>query len=65
MIEPLRLVKTTLQHTALIPIQVPREEIQKVMGPGLMELNAAVAAQTNMITTVDALYKNPLPPQGP
>lgn len=45
MIEPLRLVKTTLQHTALIPIQVPREEIQKVMGPGLMELNAAVAAQ--------------------
>lgn len=45
MIEPLRILKTTPQHTALIPLQVPRAEIQKVMGPGLTELNAAVAAQ--------------------
>ncbi|SDO10147.1 GyrI-like domain-containing protein [Afipia sp. GAS231] len=45
MIEPLRTVKTASQPIALIPIQVPRAEIQKVMGPGLMELKAAVAAQ--------------------
>jgi len=44
-IEPLRIIKTTPQLTALIPLQVPRAEIQKVMGPGLAELNAAVAAQ--------------------
>ena len=45
MIEPLRIVKTTSHHTALIPLQVPRAEIQQVMGPGLAELKAAVAAQ--------------------
>jgi effector-binding domain-containing protein len=45
MIEPLRTVKTAPQPIASIPIQVPRAEIQKVMGPGLMELKAAVAAQ--------------------
>jgi effector-binding domain-containing protein len=44
-IEPLRIVKTTPQLTALIPLEVPRAEIQNVMGPGLTELNAAVAAQ--------------------
>lgn len=27
--------------------------------------NTAIAAQSNMMTTVDALYKNPVPPQGP
>ena len=45
MIEPLRIVQTRPQLTALIPITVPREEIRKVMGPGLAELKAAVAAQ--------------------
>ena len=45
MIEPLRVMTTTPQPTAFIPIRIPREEIRKVMGPGLAELQAAVAAQ--------------------
>jgi effector-binding domain-containing protein len=44
-IESLRVIKTTPQLTAFIPIRVPREDIGKVMGPGLAELHAAVAAQ--------------------
>jgi effector-binding domain-containing protein len=44
-IEPLRVIKTTPQLTALIPIRAPREDIRNVMGPGLAELKAAVAAQ--------------------
>jgi len=44
-IEPLRVTTTTPQLTAFIPIRIPREEIRKVMGPGLAELKAAVAAQ--------------------
>ncbi|OCK57896.1 GyrI-like domain-containing protein [Bradyrhizobium sp. LMTR 3] len=45
MIEPLRILQTTQQLTASIPIKVPREDVRKVMGPGLAELKAAVAAQ--------------------
>jgi effector-binding domain-containing protein len=45
-IEPLRVIQTTPQLTAFIPIKVPREDIHKVMGPGLAELKAAVAAQS-------------------
>ena len=45
MIEPLRVITTAPQLTALIPIRVPREDIGKVMGPGLAELHAAVAVQ--------------------
>ena len=45
MIEPLRVLQTTPQLVAFIPIQVPSEDIRKVMGPGLAELRAAVAAQ--------------------
>ena len=45
MIEPLRVITTTPQLTALIPIRVPRADIGKVMGPGLAELHAVVAAQ--------------------
>lgn len=45
MIEPLRVIQTTPQLTALIPIRVAREDVRKVMGPGLAELKAAVAAQ--------------------
>ncbi|NOJ39753.1 GyrI-like domain-containing protein [Bradyrhizobium australiense] len=45
MIEPLRVIKTTPQLTALIPISVPREDVRKVMGPGLAELKVGVAAQ--------------------
>src|SRR5204862_8318931 len=49
-VEPLRIVKTKPQLTALIPITVPREDIRKVMGPGLAELKAAVAAQNVAVT---------------
>ena len=45
MIEQLRVIQTTSQLTAFIPIKVPRDDIRKVMGPGLAELKAAVAAQ--------------------
>jgi effector-binding domain-containing protein len=44
-IEPLRIIRTTPQLTALIPIRVSRDDVRKVMGPGLAELKAAVAAQ--------------------
>ena len=50
MIEPLRIIKTRPQLTALIPITVPREDIRKVMGPGLAELKAAIAAQNVAVT---------------
>ena len=33
------------QSTAMVHLTVPRSEIQNVMGPGLAELQAAVAAQ--------------------
>jgi hypothetical protein len=49
-IEPLRIVQTRPQLTALIPITVPREDIRKVMGPGLAELKAAIAAQNVAVT---------------
>jgi hypothetical protein len=49
-IEPLRIIKTKPQLTALIPITVPREDIRKVMGPGLAELKAAIAAQNVAVT---------------
>ena len=50
MIEPPRIIRTTPQLTALIPIKVPREDIRKVVGPGLAELRAAVAAQNIAVT---------------
>ncbi len=50
MIEPLRILQTTPQLTASIPLRVPREEIRHVMGPGLAELKAAVAAQNVAVT---------------
>src|SRR5580765_4300969 len=49
-IEPLRILQTEPQLTASIPLRVPREEIRSVMGPGLAELKAAVAAQNIAIT---------------
>ncbi len=45
MIEPLRIVQTTPQLTACIPFKIPREDMRLVIGPGLAELKAAVAAQ--------------------
>jgi effector-binding domain-containing protein len=50
MIEPPRIIRTTPQLTAVIPLEVPREDIHKVMGLGLGELRAAVAAQNIAVT---------------
>jgi effector-binding domain-containing protein len=40
-----QIVHTNVQLTAVIHLTVPRSEIRDVMGPGLNELKAAVAAQ--------------------
>ena len=45
MLDKPQIVQTAAQAIAVIRLAVPREEIQKVMGPGLGELMAAVAAQ--------------------
>jgi len=45
MIDKPQVVQTSAQYTAIIHLTVPREEIRNVMGPGLSELMAAVAAQ--------------------
>jgi effector-binding domain-containing protein len=45
MIDTPQIVQTATQPTAIIHITVPRAEIQRVMGPGLVELRAALAAQ--------------------
>jgi effector-binding domain-containing protein len=45
MLEAPQITQTTARPTAVIHVTVPREEIRKVMGPGLRELKAAVAAQ--------------------
>jgi effector-binding domain-containing protein len=45
MIDTPQILQTPAQHTAVIHFRIPRDEIQNVMGPGLGELTAAVAAQ--------------------
>jgi effector-binding domain-containing protein len=45
MIDTPTIITTKAQATAMIHLTVPRSEIQKVMGPGLSEVMAAVAAQ--------------------
>jgi effector-binding domain-containing protein len=45
MIDPPKIVQTTSQKTAVIHLTVPASEIRKVMGPGIQELMAEVAAQ--------------------
>src|SRR5574342_1098906 len=45
MIEKPQITQTTAQLTAFIHLTIPREEIRNVMGPGLSELKAAIAAQ--------------------
>ena len=45
MIEPPQITESTAQLTAVIRLTVPRSEIQKVMGPAIGEVLAAVAAQ--------------------
>ena len=39
------ITRTTTRPTAVIHLTIPREEIQSVMGPGIGELMAAIAAQ--------------------
>lgn len=50
MIEPLRILQTTPQLTAFIPLRISREDMRKLMGPGLAELRAVIAAQNIAVT---------------
>ncbi len=45
MIDTPRITQTREQLTAMVHVTVPRADIQKVMGPGIDEVKAAVAAQ--------------------
>ena len=45
MIETPHITQPTTQLTAIIHLTVPRDEIQSVMGPGISEVYATVAAQ--------------------
>ena len=45
MLDTPQIAQTTDQLTAVIRLTIPREEIRNVMGPGIAELMAAVAAQ--------------------
>ncbi len=45
MIDTPYVTQTTGQMTAKIHLTVPRHEIQRVMGPGLVEVKAAIAGQ--------------------
>jgi effector-binding domain-containing protein len=45
MLDRPQILQTVAQPTAVIRLTIPRQEIQKVMGPGYRELMAAVAAQ--------------------
>ena len=45
MLETPRIAETAEQQTAVIRLTIPRSEIQNVMGPGIREVMAVVAAQ--------------------
>jgi len=45
MIENPRIVQTEASRTAVIRMVIPKDAIQREMGPGIQELMAAVAAQ--------------------
>lgn len=45
MIETPHITQTSTQQTAVVRLTVPRSEIQHVMGPGISEVMAAIAAQ--------------------
>jgi effector-binding domain-containing protein len=45
MIDTPQITTTAVQLTAMIQLTIPRSEIQKVMGPGLQEIQAALDAQ--------------------
>ena len=46
MIDTPRITQVAAQRTAVIGLTVPRKEIRNVMGPGIGELRAAIAAQS-------------------
>jgi effector-binding domain-containing protein len=50
MIDPPEIARTEATETAVIHVTVPREQIQEVMGPGIGELMATVAAQGVALT---------------
>lgn len=50
MIETPKITQTEAQQIAVIHVHVPKSEIRNVMGPGINELMAAVAAQGIAIT---------------
>jgi effector-binding domain-containing protein len=50
MIDTPHITQTVAQLTASIHLTVPRAEMRKVMGPGLSEVRAAVAAQGVAVT---------------
>ncbi len=50
MIDSPQIVRSEEQLAAVIHVVVPRHEIQQVMGPGLQELMAGVAAQGVAVT---------------
>ncbi len=45
MLEQPQIVQTAAQRTAVIRLTIPRDEIQRVMGPGINEVMTAIAAQ--------------------
>ena len=45
MLDKPQIAQTSAKLTAIIRLTIPREEIRNVMGPGIAELMAAVAAQ--------------------
>ncbi len=45
MLDEPQILQTSARLTAFIPVVIPRERIREVMGPGLEEVKAAVAAQ--------------------
>jgi effector-binding domain-containing protein len=50
MLDKPKITRTTEQLTAMIHLTVPRSEIRAVMGPGLEEVKAVVAAQSVPVT---------------
>lgn len=45
MIDAPEIIQTTTQATAIIPLRIPKDQIQHVMGPGIGELMGTLAAQ--------------------
>jgi effector-binding domain-containing protein len=45
MLDHPRITETAAQHTAVIHLTIPKDQIQHVMGPGLGELMSTIAAQ--------------------